>query len=60
MTPISPRKPKVEHQARVVHVVVYVSRVRYGLDHRRRINTEEKAKGLAAVWGQNLLNSLPL
>ena len=27
--------------------------------HRRRIKTEEKAKVLAAVWGQNLFNSLP-
>ena len=26
---------------------------------RRRINTEEKAKVIAAVWGQNLYNSLP-
>ena len=29
-------------------------------DHRRRINTEEKSKVVAAVWGQNLFNSLPL
>ena len=39
MTPLSPRKPKVEHQARVLHVLVFVSRVRYGL--RSRINTKE-------------------
>ena len=26
---------------------------------RRRINTEEKAKVVTAVWGQDLLNSLP-
>ena len=27
--------------------------------NRRRINTEEKAKDVAAVWGQNLFHSLP-
>ena len=30
-----------------------------GIIHIRRINTEEKAKVVAAVGGQNLLNSLP-
>ena len=29
------------------------------IKHRKRINTEEKAKVVAAVWGQNLINSLP-
>ena len=28
------------------------------LTHRRRINTEERAKVIADVWGQNLFNSL--
>ena len=27
--------------------------------HRRRMETEGKAKVIAAVWGQNLFNSLP-
>ena len=29
------------------------------IEHRRRINTEEKAKVIAAVWGQDFFNSLP-
>ena len=28
------------------------------IEHRRRIYTEAKAKVVASVWGQNLLNSL--
>ena len=33
----------------------------WGHPHTRRINTEEKAKVVASVWGggENLLNSLP-
>ena len=31
---------------------------REGSRHRRRINTEAKAKNVAAVWGQNFFNSL--
>ena len=30
-----------------------------GRNHRRRIKTEEKEKVFAAVWEQNLFNSLP-
>ena len=29
------------------------------LNHRRRLNTEEKAKVVAAVWGTNVFSSLP-
>ena len=29
------------------------------MNHRRRIELEDKAKVVASVWGKNLLNSLP-
>ena len=31
----------------------------YNKNHKIRIYTEEKAKVVAAAWGQNWLNSLP-
>ena len=32
---------------------------RQSFGHRRRINTEEKVKVVAAIWGADLFNSLP-
>ena len=53
--------PTTATRCPVAQVKVFVAV--FPLSHRRRINTEEKAKVVAAVWGTDFLyflfNSLP-
>ena len=49
----------LEHLLLVPEVQYLATPAQVSHNHIRRIKIEDKANGIASVWGQNLFNSLP-